>query len=64
MMFEGVPRAHVAYVWTDAWGWLQPAIDRFPNGPSAASLFWSLQSGARQLWIAWDAEKDRMAAAI
>lgn len=64
MIFEGVPRAHVAHVWLDAWGWLQPAIDRFPNGPSAASLYWSLLSGERQLWIAWDAEKDKLVAAI
>ncbi len=64
MIFEGVPRHHAARVWADCWEWLHPAITRFPDGPSMATLFWSIQSGERQLWIAWDERSESIAAAI
>lgn len=64
MIFEGVPRRNVPMVWLDAWEWLEPAVNRFPGGPTAPEMFWSLQTGERQLWIAWDTERNRLAAAI
>lgn len=64
---EAVPSDHIHHVWTDAWPWLERAIDRFPDVThpwSQSRLYPALLTGHAQLWIAWDVEADTLAGVV
>ncbi len=50
-------------VWADCLDWLEPALNRFPGAPDTLDLFLSVLEGTRQLWIAWDEDRQEIAAA-
>jgi hypothetical protein len=63
----GVPSSNLHNVWTDAWHYLNLAVERFPNVPqkyTEGEILRALFAREMQLWIGWDYERDETCGAL
>jgi len=59
---EGIAVENLDCVWRAAWGYLRPAVQRFPNAPqhTETEVRVALDTEEAQLWIAWDLDERMM----